>query len=195
MGNDSAMAYYDFENPIYQVEDEGEEDCEVPGEQARLLQQEEKTIQPHEEPVDTVNFGIEEDKKEVKVGANLEPGVKKRLTQLLHDYVEVFAWSYEDMPGLDANIMVQRLPIKEDFPLAKQKVRHMRPDMSEKIKAEVMKQFNARFLLPHIDILVDNTAQHKVFSFMDGFSCYNQIKMAVKDMEKTTFVTQWGIFC
>ena len=34
------------------------------------------------------------------------------------------------------------------------------------------------FPLPRIDILVDNTAQHKVFSFMDGFSGYNQIKMA-----------------
>ena len=41
----------------------------------------------------------------------------------------------------------------------------------------------------------DNTAQHKVFSFMDGFSGYNQIKMAPEDMEKTTFVTQWGTFC
>ena len=48
------------------------------------------------------------------------------------------------------------------------------------------------FPLPHIDILVDNTTQHKVFSFMDGFSGYNQIKMAPEDMEKTTFVTQWG---
>src|ERR1044072_1071630 len=51
------------------------------------------------------------------------------------------------------------------------------------------------FPIPHIDVLVDNTAQHKVFSFMDGFSGYNQIKMAPDDMEKTTFVTQWGIFC
>ena len=34
----------------------------------------------------------------------------------------------------------------------------------------------------------------KVFSFMDGFSGYNQIKMAPEDMEKTTFVTQWGTF-
>ena len=108
--------------------------------------------------------------------------------------------------------------------------------MSEKIKAEVMKQFDAGFMavtsypqwvanivpvpkkdgkvrmcvdyrdlnraspkddfpLPHIDILIDNTAQHKVFSFMDGFSGYNQIKMAPEDMEKTTFVTQWGTFC
>ena len=51
------------------------------------------------------------------------------------------------------------------------------------------------FPLPHIDVLVDNTAQHKIFSFMDGFSGYNQIKMAPKDMEKTTFVTQWATFC
>jgi len=45
------------------------------------------------------------------------------------------------------------------------------------------------FPLPHIDILVDNTANFALFSFMDGFSGYNQIKMALEDMEKTTFVT------
>ena len=146
MGNDSAMAYCDFENPIYQAEDEGEEDCEVPGELARLLQQEERTIQPHEESVEIVNLGTEEDKKEVKVGANLEPSVKKRLTQLLHNYVEVFSWSYEDMPGLDIDIVVHRLPKKEDCPSVKQKVSHMRLEMSEKIKTEVMKQFNTGFL-------------------------------------------------
>ena len=34
------------------------------------------------------------------------------------------------------------------------------------------------FPLPHIDMLVDNTAKFKVFSFMDRFFGYNQIKMA-----------------
>ncbi|KAA3486551.1 RNA-directed DNA polymerase (Reverse transcriptase), Ribonuclease H-like protein [Gossypium australe] len=50
------------------------------------------------------------------------------------------------------------------------------------------------FPLPHIDTLVDNIAGYSLFSFMDGFSYYNQIKMHPKDMEKTTFVTMWGIF-
>ena len=45
------------------------------------------------------------------------------------------------------------------------------------------------FPLPHIDTLVDNTAKHSLFSFMDGFSGYNQIRMALEDMEKTTFLT------
>ena len=79
MGNDTVMDFCDSENLIYQVEDKGEKDCEVPRELARLLQQEERTIQPHEEPVDTINLGTEEDKKEVKVGANLEPSIKGHL--------------------------------------------------------------------------------------------------------------------
>ena len=33
------------------------------------------------------------------------------------------------------------------------------------------------FPLPHIDTLVDNTAKHSLFSFMDGFSGYNQIRI------------------
>ena len=51
------------------------------------------------------------------------------------------------------------------------------------------------FLLPHIDILVDNTAGHALLSFMDGFLGYNQIKMAPEDMEKTSYITPWGTYC
>ena len=34
-----------------------------------------------------------------------------------------------------------------------------------------------------------------MLSFMDGFSRYNQILMAPKDMEKTFFITEWGTYC
>ena len=51
------------------------------------------------------------------------------------------------------------------------------------------------FSLPHIDVLVDNTAEFSTFSFMDEFSGYNQIKMAPEDQEKTTLITLWGTFC
>ena len=49
--------------------------------------------------------------------------------------------------------------------------------------------------LPHIDVLVDNTTSSAFMSFMDGFSGYNQIKMAPRDMTKTTFTMEWGIYC
>ena len=40
-----------------------------------------------------------------------------------------------------------------------------------------------------------NTVGSALMSFMDGFSRYNQIKMAPKDMTKTTFTIEWGIYC
>ena len=41
------------------------------------------------------------------------------------------------------------------------------------------------FPLPRIDQLVDSIAGHKLLTFMDVFSGYNQIKMAKNDQEKT----------
>ena len=42
------------------------------------------------------------------------------------------------------------------------------------------------FPFPHIDVLVDNA----LMPFMDGFLGYNQIKMALKDMTKTTYTIE-----
>jgi hypothetical protein len=39
------------------------------------------------------------------------------------------------------------------------------------------------FPLPHIDLLVDSTTKNQMYSFMDGFSSYNQICLAPKDMK------------
>ena len=51
------------------------------------------------------------------------------------------------------------------------------------------------FPLPRIDQLVDSTAGHKLLTFMDAFSGYNQILMAEEDQEKTAFVTSQGLYC
>ena len=51
------------------------------------------------------------------------------------------------------------------------------------------------FPLPHIDMLVDSTTSHLMLSFMDRFSRYIQIPMALEDMEKTSFITEWGTYC
>ena len=50
------------------------------------------------------------------------------------------------------------------------------------------------FPLPNIDLLVDSATGSSMFSFMDGYGRYNQIRMAAKDAEKTTFRTPIGNF-
>ena len=51
------------------------------------------------------------------------------------------------------------------------------------------------FPLPRIDLILDATAGHELLSFMDIFSCYNQISMDPSDQEKTSFVTGQGTYC
>ena len=45
------------------------------------------------------------------------------------------------------------------------------------------------FPLPHMDMLIDSAVEHAMFSFKDGFSGYNQIRMSLKDVAKTAFRT------
>ena len=51
------------------------------------------------------------------------------------------------------------------------------------------------FPLPRVDQLVDATAGHEMLSFMDVFSSYNQIPMYEPDKEKTTIITNHGLYC
>ncbi|PKI50473.1 hypothetical protein CRG98_029132 [Punica granatum] len=165
----------------------------------------------------------------------LNPAQRARMIDFLTEYQEVFAWSYTDMPGLDPSIVKHFLPLNtERFPPKHQHLWHQRADLLLRIKEEVVKQVDARFLevcnysewvanivsvekkngkvrvyidyqdlnraslkdnfsLPHIDVLVDNTARHTQFSFMEGFFGYNQIQMTEEDKIKTTFITMWEI--
>ena len=50
------------------------------------------------------------------------------------------------------------------------------------------------FRLPRIDQIVDSSAEWDLLSFLDAFSGYHQIKMAVEDVEKTAFLTPCGVY-
>ena len=101
---------YNFEFPIFETEEEEME--EIPDEISRLLKQEERIIQPHEETVKIINLGSEDVRKEIRIGSLLALSVKESLIELLKEFTDVFAWSYQDMPGLDTNIVEHHLPLK-----------------------------------------------------------------------------------
>jgi hypothetical protein len=45
-----------------------------------------------------------------------------------------------------------------------------------------------------MDEVLENVGVHKVYSFIDGFSDYHQIKIAQEDRHKTTFSIKWGSY-
>ena len=45
------------------------------------------------------------------------------------------------------------------------------------------------FLLPFRDSLLDEVARKEMYIFLNEFSGYNQVKMALEDREKIEFIT------
>lgn len=101
---------------------------------------------PHQEFVEAINLGTKEKKQEVKIGTSISGGTRYNLITLLREYKDVFAWSYQDMSGLDEDIMVHKLLLKPECKPIQQKLRRMRPEMLLKINEEVKKQFDTGFL-------------------------------------------------
>ena len=96
---------------------------------------------PHQEVTKAINLGTKEEKRKVKIGTTLSPTIREKLIDLLREYNDVFASSYEDMPGLDIDIVVHRLPLREECAPVKQKLRKVKPEMLLKIKEEVKKNW------------------------------------------------------
>ena len=49
--------------------------------------------------------------KSTRIWVNLEGKIKKDLIHFLRENIDVFAWSYEDMPGINPSVITHRLNI------------------------------------------------------------------------------------
>ena len=50
------------------------------------------------------------------------------------------------------------------------------------------------FLIHFVDQMLERVAGHEFYSFLDGYSGYNQIDIALEDREKTMFTCPFGTF-
>ncbi|XP_056854988.1 uncharacterized protein LOC130509719 [Raphanus sativus] len=174
--------------------------------------------------------------RQVSIGSELPLETKKELIDFLKSNVKTFAWSTNDMKGIDPNVTTHKLKVDPTFKPIKQKRRKLGLEKAQAVNDEVdrltkagsirevhypdwlanpvvVKKKNGKwricvdftdlnkacpkdsFPLPHIDRLVEATAGHRLLSFMDAFSGYNQIMMDPEDQEKTAFITERGTYC
>ena len=114
-----SISHPNFELPVEDTENDYDEDCEPPPELLRLVEQETREIKPHEEILERVNLGEDGEEKHVKIGTSLTKEMQERLYSLLREFKDVFAWSYQDMPGLDPDVVQHKLPLKPECSMIK----------------------------------------------------------------------------
>ncbi|XP_059289059.1 uncharacterized protein LOC132042550 [Lycium ferocissimum] len=127
-----------------------------------------------------VNLGTDEDPRPTYLSAFLTADEEDTYMEILKEYRDVFTWSYKEMPGLGPKVAVHHLAVKNGA----------RP-----VKGSYNAWPKDDFPLPIPELMIDATIGYEAMSFMDGSSDYNQIRMALKDEELTTFRTPKGINC
>ncbi|XP_022899230.1 uncharacterized protein LOC111412525 [Olea europaea var. sylvestris] len=93
-----------------------------------------------------LNLGTEEDPRPVFVSALLNQKEESEYISLLHEYKDVFSWSYKEMPGLNPKVAVHHLAIRHGVRPVKQPQRRFRPELIPQIETEVNKLIEAGFL-------------------------------------------------
>jgi hypothetical protein len=183
--------------------------------------------------LEELNLGTMEEPRNVLIAKELDTEFKEQLTHVLRTYKAVFAWSYEDMKGLNPEFYHHMINLAKDAIPVQQRRYRLNPNYAAKVKEEIDKllwvgfirpvkramwlssimvvpkkngklrvcmdyrKLNAAtiidaFPLPFMDGILDTVAGHEMYRFLDGFSGYNQIRMAEEDQEKTAFVMEWG---
>ena len=95
-----------------------EEIPSLPRDILEALNRESEGSKPYIEETEAVNLPDEcENEKPVKIGVNFPKNWKHELIALLKEFRETFAWSYQDMQGLDIKIVLHRIPVKPKCPL------------------------------------------------------------------------------
>ncbi|RVW63637.1 Retrovirus-related Pol polyprotein from transposon 412 [Vitis vinifera] len=131
---------------IYDVDDVGDTDDPLGGQSECDSDTEDRKVTPISSSTELIDFGAPDQPREIRIGSSLSPDERSRLIDLLRSYLDVFAWSYEDMPGLDPTIVQHHLPILPHARPVKQKLRRLHPRWSLQVKEEIQKQLSVGFL-------------------------------------------------
>ena len=67
---------------------------------------------------------------------------------MLKEYVDVFAWYYEDLKTYDTRIIHHKIPLKPNVKPFRQKLRRINPALFHVIEKEVKKLLDAKITVP-----------------------------------------------
>ena len=96
-----------------------------------------------------INIFVNPDVMEnIYIGANCSPKEIVIYTALFKEFRDVFAWSYEEMPGIDPSIVEHEIWIYPDAKPIQQKLRPVNPRKVAAMNAKVEKMLKDGFIYP-----------------------------------------------
>ena len=96
---------------VCDVDDVGDTDDPLGGKSESNYDIEDRKVTRISGSIELIDFGVPDQPREIRIDSSLSPDERSGLIDLLRSYLDVFPWLYEDMLGLDPNIVQHHLPI------------------------------------------------------------------------------------
>ncbi|XP_025669810.1 uncharacterized protein [Arachis hypogaea] len=122
-----------------------------------------------------------DDKPCTYVGEALEGTDRARLIHILRQNADLFAWTPDDMPGINPEVICHKLAIDKTIRPVAQKKRNLGEEKKQAALEETQKLLNAGFI--------------REIRFTTWLSNVVMILMHPEDQSKTAFITEHGNFC
>jgi hypothetical protein len=91
----------------------------------------------------SLHIGTLNSPKNVNIGVQCTDEEKLKFSELLHEFQDVFSWSYEDLHGFDHALIQNSIPIKEGIKPVSQKKIPINPALEATIRKELEKLLKA----------------------------------------------------
>ena len=105
-------------------------------------------MEPLKADIEDYNIGTEENPKMVKLSKTLPPDKKLKYVELIKEFQDVFAWSYEDLKSYDTFVIQHTIPLKENQKPFKQKLRRINPVLLPSIETKIKRMHDAGIIAP-----------------------------------------------
>ena len=101
------------------------------------------------EELEVINLSDDPDvNKPISISTSLSAEERKCLIDLLHDYKDMFAWNYDEMPGIDLGLVAHSLNVEPGTRPVVQPMRTFHTEVEAQITQEVKKLLTAGFIKP-----------------------------------------------
>ena len=98
--------------------------------------------------LEEVNMGTTAEPRTIAIAKNLPLSTRTELITLLGEYRDVFAWSYDDMKGLDPKFYQHQINLATDAKPVQQRRYWMNPNYATRVKEEIDKLLKIGFIRP-----------------------------------------------
>ncbi|XP_027071577.2 uncharacterized protein [Coffea arabica] len=157
----------------------------------------------------------------VIISVHLYPSQEDKLVRILREYKEAIGWSIADIKGISPSLCMHRIRLEDGAKPVRQGQRRLNPLMMEVVKKEILKLLEVGIIFAISDSpwvspvqvvpkkagvtveenqegvmvpMVKRLASRVYYCFLDGFSGYFQIAIALENQEKTTFTCPFDTF-